>query len=232
MTMHRSTRHFVFIGAALLLGACGCSRQAVDPGGEKDVQAAGEAVASPRHGNVPGSRVHAPPANPSAGGNVSAAGIPEGYDALERQELRIGAWRFYLITEQADAPSIHEANWPVRGDQARPGPEGLAAFLTDPQVAGELESMDAALLAARVAMFLVEGDGRQSCLFEVVRNPEQDVPAFAAHFDKLHPPRVEREGGTLTIRAWLRRDGYLQQMVVAHEAGKPPAIHFGRPLTR
>ena len=163
---------------------------------------------------------------------MSAQGIPEGYDAFEKQELRIGEWRFYLIAEHEDAPSIHEANWPVRAGEAKPGPEGLAAFLSDPQVAGELEPMDPALLAARVAMFLVEGDGRQSCLFKVVSNPQQDVPAFAEHFDDLHSPQVEREGGKLTIRAWLRRDGYLQHMVVTHEAGKPPEIHFGKPLTR
>jgi hypothetical protein len=241
MTMNGRTIYLATLGAVFLLGACGCSRQAVDPGGEKGGQTAGDATtaradgkpaASQRHGNAPDSRTHSPNADPSGGSNVSAQGIPEGYDAFEKQELRIGEWRFYLITEQRDAPSIHEANWPVRAGQPRPGPEGLATFFSDARVAGELESMDPSLLATRVAMFLVEGDGRQSCLFQVVSNPAHDVPAFVAHFDKLHPPQVVREDGKLTIRAWLRRDGYLQQMVVAHEEDGPPVFQFGTPLSR
>lgn len=228
-------RGFAVAALLLALSPARCSKQAVDTSGEKSAgqQSDEPGAVRPSGDRRAGQEPPTKPTEPAPGEhNVSAPGIPEGYDAFEKQDLRVGAWRFYMIVERADSPSIHEANWPVHAGEGKPGPEGLAEFLADPDVTGNLGATEPARLATQVAMFLVEGDSRQSALFKVIREPGKDAPGFEAQLDRLHPPEVEVQGDRLTIRAWLMRDGYLRRMVVSRTPGKPPEINMSELLTR
>ncbi len=160
---------------------------------------------------------------------IYARGIPEGYDASENTDLRFDAWRFYLITERADSPSIHETNVVLRGDRRLEGLEGLTSFLDG--VRQSDAPPDAATLAAQVSMFVVQGNSRESCLFKVITGPD-DVPnALAQYRESIILPHVEITASGVTLEASLRRDGYIQALHVSAPVGAPLEVNWGPRLS-
>ncbi len=162
---------------------------------------------------------------------MSIPGIPKGFEADEKTSLRTGSWRFYYIVESEDVPGPQERNLAVREGVPMEGIAGLGAFLDESGRSPELLS-DPAGLAERAAFFVIQGDSRQSCLFQVVSDPSDYLDRFPAGADKLSPPKAAIQGDLLRISAWLYRDGYLQHLQVEARPHQLPTVDTSELLTR
>ena len=142
-------------------------------------------------------------------------GVPAGWDATEKTELRTGAWRFYRIVARDEKLSVREDNLVLRDVTRMAGDEGISAFLREQRLRERPEGMPPARLAEQLAMFLVRGESRRESSFRVIVDPERDAPELASHQGKLHPPETRIvDDGLFVHRAWLLHGGVGRHLVV------------------
>ena len=163
---------------------------------------------------------------------VSDKGIPPGWDGIEMVELRQEPWRFYRIELEDEYGSVLEDNLAVKGNQPKAGLEGMAEFIEEEVFGATQKELQPSIISAQLALFMVHGDSRQSCLFQVVVNPTKNLPGFEAVFDKLHEPVYTLTGDLFELSAWVKRDGYLQHLVVSAKKGESPKVEFTEKLSK
>jgi hypothetical protein len=157
-----------------------------------------------------------------------AKGIPEGWEAYEKPELAIGEWRFYYIYDAEERSSVLEDNLVLRGDVRMEGQDGLRTFVLEQGLLNDPQAILPSTLAAQAAMFLVHGDSRQSCAFDVVTDPAAVEDRYPQQRERLHPPETVREDGRVVHRAWIDRHGYLVYLVITVGPGDDVQIETSR----
>jgi hypothetical protein len=144
---------------------------------------------------------------------VSDPGIPEGFSAREASDLRLGVWRFYRVNDPDRTSSVREDNWVTRDGVAKPGLDGLRAYLADIDPIADPDRIPAELLANQVGYFLIRGESRQSCRVEVAREPD--------------PPTASVEDGRFVLRVTYQRDGYRQPLELVHDRDGEVDVRWG-----
>lgn len=87
----------------------------------------------------------------------SGKGIPPGFRAAERTELRTGDWRFYHISARDPHRMPREDNLVLRDVTRMTGEEGVSAFVHDEHVRERPDGLPPTRFAEQLAMFLVHG---------------------------------------------------------------------------
>jgi hypothetical protein len=124
-------------------------------------------------------------------------GVPAGWDATEKTELRTGA---YLV---------------LRDVTRMAGPEGIGTFIREQRLRERPDGIPPTRLAEQLAMFLVRGESRRESSFKVVSDPAHDAPEFASHLDKLHAPETRIVEHDLFVhKSWILHGGTARHLVV------------------
>jgi hypothetical protein len=124
----------------------------------------------------------------------SGKGIPVGYKATERSELRTGEWRFYRIVARDAHREPREDNLVLRDVTRMSGDEAIAAFVLDQRLREQPDGLPPSRFAEQVAMFLVRG------------------PAVTVAEDPLPDTRLVDD--VLIHRSWLVMGDVKRQLVV------------------
>ena len=132
---------------------------------------------------------------------MSDPGIPEGFSAREATELRLGVWRFYRVNDPDPKTSVREDNWVTRDGVAKPGQDGLRAYLADIDPLSDPDRIPASLLAAQAGYFLIRGESRQSARVEVVEGTSA----------------ASVEDGGFVLRTSFQRGGHRQPVEVTQD---------------
>lgn len=149
----------------------------------------------------------------ATGGCGSSSGLfPGGWTGEEKHDLREGRWRFFRVVDKEFRSSVSEENYVVRDRTRQQGPDGIRAFLLDPDL--DPAATPAPRLAAQLAMFLVQGTSRSSCQFKVVDQAALDSPGFASVRGQLPPAATKTEADAHVLRAWILVDTGLRHLVV------------------
>jgi hypothetical protein len=142
-------------------------------------------------------------------------GVPAGWDATEKTELRTGAWRFYRIQARDPQLSVREDNLVLRDVTRMSGSEGIESFIREQRLREKPDGIPPTRLAEQLAMFLVRGESRRESFFKVVTDPAADAPGFASHAEKLHPPETRIVEHDLFVhRSWILHGGIARHLVV------------------
>lgn len=95
-------------------------------------------------------------------------GIPSGWKGIEETSLRFKSWRFYYLNTADKELSVREKNWVTCGHKPRNGTKGLVTFLNE--VINDNTVLVTTKLAQQVGYFLLKGNSRQGCRFQVIEN--------------------------------------------------------------
>jgi hypothetical protein len=166
------------------------------------------------------------------GGCGSAAPIPDGWSIeTERFDLAFGEWRFYELEENEPRSSAPERNFVARGDESMSGEAGIAALIADEGLRSDPSVVRADVVAAQLAMFLVEGTSRSSASFTVV-----DVAAAQREYtsieSELHAPETVVHGDELVHRSWIEVATGVRHLVVRVDASGHAHVDFGPNVVR
>jgi hypothetical protein len=133
---------------------------------------------------------------------VSAPGVPEGWDAEEREDLRFGVWRFYRIVDPEGRSSVREDNLAVRDGVPMWGDDGLRMFLEDVDPFSDPQRVPAATLAEQLAHWFIRGESRRGSSIRLAGEP---------------PPSATIDHGSFVARAAFDRDGRAHPLTVMLE---------------
>lgn len=130
------------------------------------------------------------------------SGVPEGWEAEEREDLRFGVWRFYRIVDTEARSSVREDNLAVRDGVPQWGDDGLRRFLEDVDPFADPHRVPAPTLAEQLAHWFVRGESRRSARIRLAPEP---------------PPQAEIEDGRFVAHASFQRDGGPQPLTVTFQ---------------
>jgi hypothetical protein len=131
---------------------------------------------------------------------VSPAGIPDGWEAEEQEDLRFGVWRFYRIVDPEARSDVREDNLAVRDGVPMWGEAGLRTFLEDVDPFADPHRVPAPKLVAQLAHWFVRGESRRPSRIRLEDAPE--------------PPSCDIEDGRFVARGWFDRGGVRRQLTV------------------
>ena len=131
---------------------------------------------------------------------MTPAGVPDGWDAEEQQELRFGVWRFYRIVDPEARTDVREDNLAVRDGVPMWGDAGLRTFMEDVDPFADPHRVPAPTLIAQLAHWFVRGESRRPSRIRLEDEPE--------------PPSGEIEDGRFVVRGWFDRGGARRQLTV------------------
>jgi hypothetical protein len=132
------------------------------------------------------------------------AGIPEGWQAEERADLRTGGWRFYRAVDPSFSSSVPEQNVVVRDGEAVARPDGVHALLADLDAFAHPPE-DVRRLAEQVGFFVVEATSLSSGRVAVHDDP---APSLRAAGDGLVlEAAYDRNGAPWPMTITVRRSG-------------------------
>jgi hypothetical protein len=142
------------------------------------------------------------------------AGIPEGWQEEEREDLRAAGWRFYRAIDPSFSTSVSEQNVVVRDGERVTGPAGIHALLSDLGAFDDPPRDEAgvARLAEQVGHFVVEPTSRSSGRVRL-------------HADQR--PSLRRDGDALVLAASFDRDGAADAVTVTARPAGEVAIRRG-----
>jgi hypothetical protein len=137
-----------------------------------------------------------------------------GWEADEKVALRFAAWHFYFVSERDHRSSVSEDNLVVRGKEEMKGEVAITQLLTEEGLAAKPDAVKPEVVAGQLAMFLVHGTSRSSCLFRVVTDVGKYASMDKRFPGKLHAPQTVVGNGQLVHRSWLDVDRGLVHLVV------------------
>lgn len=137
-------------------------------------------------------------------------GIPSGWLAEERRDLRAGEWRFYHAVDPDFEDSVSEQNVVLRSGERVTGPNGIYALLLDLEAWDSPPDDDQAIerLAEQIGHLVVEATSRSSG--RVLLHPSRSVRLCVRQGELVLDATFSRDGAPWPITVAASRDGSIR----------------------